>query len=270
MQKISVITPSFNQAKYLRQTIESVLSQNYSNVELIVVDGGSKDGSVDIIREYERHLAFWVSESDRGQTHAINKGLSRATGGIVTWLNSDDYYDRDALAAVARAFDESDVGVVYGDYTLVTESGTPFLRRREIRFDYQVLLHGLNYIGQPSSFFRRELLEQHGMLDEQFQYMMDYEYWVRLASRGVPFHHVRKNLSFYRYHEHSKTVSAVQPFLDETYRIRSRYSGVTDVSELKRREFRARFKRQWLKVWQRGTFDYLGGPLRWLAYSLKK
>ena len=104
--KITIITPSFNQGNYLEQTIDSVLSQNYSNLEYIIIDGGSADNSVDIIKKYEKHLAYWVSEKDKGQTNAINKGLKIATGDIVNWLNSDDYYEPDALHKVADAFDE--------------------------------------------------------------------------------------------------------------------------------------------------------------------
>ncbi len=266
MLKITVVTPSFNQARFLTQTIESVLSQGYGNLEYIIMDGGSKDGSVEIIRHYERRLAYWTSGPDGGQTQAINSGFKRATGEIVTWLNSDDYYEEGALAAIAQAFSKTDAGVVYGDYTLVTESGRPFLRRKEIPFDFNILLYGVNFIGQPSAFFKRQLLVEHGYLNERCQYMMDFEYWLRLASGGVSFQLLPKNLSYYRYHRTSKTVSERAKIWRETDEVRTRYSPPLSPNALRRRSLQARIKRQWLKLIHRGTFDYLGGPLRWVAY----
>jgi glycosyltransferase involved in cell wall biosynthesis len=270
MLKFTVVTPSFNQAQFLAQTIDSVLSQNYPNLEYIIMDGGSKDGSADIIRKYERHLAYWTSAPDGGQTQAINSGFKRATGDIVAWLNSDDYFERDALQTVAQAFPETDVGVVYGDYTLVTETGKPFLRRKEIPFDFQIMLYGVNFIGQPSAFFKRALLAEHGYLDERCQYMMDYEFWLRLASRGVRFQHIGKNLSYYRYHATSKTVSETARILQETREVRARYGRPLGPAALQVKRSLARIKRQWLKLIYRRTFDYLGGPLRWVAYNLRK
>jgi len=270
MLKVSVVTPSYNQAKYLRQTIESVLSQGYPNLEYIIMDGGSSDGSVDIIREYQKHLAFWTSGKDGGQTQAVNIGLRRCTGDIVTWLNSDDYFEPGALRAAVDAFSATDAGVVYGDYTLVTETGKPFLVRREIPFDYNILLFGVNIIGQPSAYFKRDMLLKHGYLDETLQYMMDYEYWLRLASRGVNFHHINKMLSYCRYHAASKTVSQTDKFDQETQAVRCRYSGETRPGVLRRRNILARVRRQWIKLLHRGTVDYLGGPLRLLAYTWRK
>jgi glycosyltransferase involved in cell wall biosynthesis len=270
MLKITVVTPSFNQAQYLPQTIESVLSQNYPNLEYFIMDGGSKDNSVEVIRRYEKHLAYWTSGPDGGQTNAINGGFRRATGDIVTWLNSDDYFEKDALQTIAQAFSQSDAGVVYGDYTLVTETGKPFLHRKEIPFDYDIMLYGVNFIGQPSAFFRRQLLAEHGYLDERCQYMMDFEFWLRLASRGVKFQHIRRNLSYYRYHATSKTVSEVDKIQKETSEIRGRYGPALGAGALRFRNLLARLKRQWLKLIHRRTIDYWGGPLRWVAYRWRK
>jgi glycosyltransferase involved in cell wall biosynthesis len=270
MLKITVVTPSFNQAQYLTQTIESVLSQDYANLEYIIMDGGSKDGSVEVIRKYERHLAYWTSGPDGGQTQAINSGFKRATGEIVTWLNSDDYYEKGALQTIAQAFSQTDAGVVYGDYVLVTETGRPFLWRKEIPFDFEIMLYGVNFIGQPSAFFKRRLLAEHGYLDERCEYMMDYEFWLRLASRGVKFQHIGKNLSYYRYHATSKTVSQTAKFLKETNEVRARYGKPLGPAALRFKSLLARIKRQWRKLIYRGTFDYLGGPLRWVAYRLRQ
>jgi glycosyltransferase involved in cell wall biosynthesis len=270
MLKITVVTPSFNQAQYLPQTIESVLSQNYPGLEYIIMDGGSNDGSVEIIKKYERHLAYWTSGPDGGQTNAINAGFKRATGDAVTWLNSDDYLEVGALRSVAEAFEQTGAGVVYGDYTLVTEEGKPFLRRQEIPFDFDLLLYGVNFIGQPSTYFKRQLLLEHGYLDQDCQYMMDFEYWLRLASRGVKFHLLRKNLSYYRYHGTSKTVSMSDKVSRETDEVRARYSPPLSPAALRRRRLVARVKRQWRKLIHRGTIDYLGGPLRWAAYRWRR
>jgi glycosyltransferase involved in cell wall biosynthesis len=270
MLKITIVTPSFNQARYLPQTIDSVLSQNYPNLEYLIMDGGSKDASVEVIKKYERHLAYWTSGPDGGQTNAINSGFQRATGDIVTWLNSDDYLEPDALQTIAEAFAHTDAGVVYGDYTLVTEAGRPFLRRKEIPFDFKILLYGINFIGQPSAYFRRQLLLEHGYLDEHCQCMMDFEFWLRLASRGVKFQLLPKNLSYYRYHPTSKTVSEVDTILKETNEVRARYSPALSRAALRRRRLLARVKRQWIKLIQRGTIDYFGGPLRWVAYRWRQ
>src|SRR5262245_54842718 len=122
--RISIVTPSYNQAPYLHQTIDSVLSQGYPNLEYIVIDGGSTDGSVDSIRRYEKHLAYWASERDRGQTHAINKGFKRATGEVHAYLNSDDYYLPETLATVARAVRmRPDVDLIHGRCRYVDEQG---------------------------------------------------------------------------------------------------------------------------------------------------
>ena len=270
MTRISIITTSYNQAQYLGQTIQSVLDQKYPDMEHLILDGGSTDGSVEIIRRHERNLAFWTSGPDGGQTQALNAGLRRATGDVVAWLNSDDYYDEGVLHTVAAEFERTGADVVYGDYTLVNEAGRPFLVRKEIAFDYSVLLHGVNYIGQPAAFFRRRLLLEHGYLDESYQYMMDYEFWIRVGGRGAVFTHLPRNLAFYRYHEGSKTVAQTARFVAERRRIRSTYSAVRDPVRLKLLEWQARFHRQWRKLTRRGTIDYLGGPLNRLAYRLRR
>lgn len=268
--RITVVTPSYNQAQYLEETIQSVLSQNYPDLEYIIMDGGSKDRSVDVIRKYEKHLAFWRSERDGGQTNAVNAGFERATGEVVTFLNSDDYFDKGALRAIAESFSNTDAGVVYGDYTLVTEAGKPFIRRKEIPFDFDIMLYGVNIVGQPSAFFKRSLLHEHGFLDNRLQYMMDYEFWLRLATGGVKFHHIKRNLSFYRYQPTSKTVAEPDKQANEVRIVRARFAKGISKAGMRWRGITTRLKRQWVKLMYRGTIDYLGGPLRWVAYRARR
>jgi glycosyltransferase involved in cell wall biosynthesis len=264
--RISIITPSFNQGPWLEETIQSVLKQDYPNLEYIIMDGGSTDNSVEIIRKHERHLAYWISEKDRGQTDAINRGMQRATGDIVAWLNSDDVYVPGALAAVAAEFKRAPADVVYGDYILTTARGRPFLKRREIPFDFDLLLYGSNFIGQPSSFIQSDAFRRFGYLDESLCYLMDYEFWLRIAARGASFRHIKQFLSLYRYHPASKTVGQEGGFHREFQNVRSRYRERESSLAAALKTNRARFQRQWIKLWYQGTFDYLGGPLRWLAY----
>jgi len=179
---ISVITPSYNQAPFLEATIRSVLEQDYPALEYIVVDGGSTDGSPDIIRKYESRLAWWVSEKDRGQTDAINKGFARATGSILAWLNSDDTYEPGALLEAGRFLrDHPEVGMVYGDTNYIDKDGRVVGRFNARQADNSRLMRGAVYIPQQSTFFRAELWQQVGPLDPSFYFAMDYDLWVRLS-----------------------------------------------------------------------------------------
>jgi glycosyltransferase involved in cell wall biosynthesis len=186
---ISIVTPSYNQGRFLEETLRSVISQDYPRREYVVIDGGSTDDSVDIIRRYAASLSFWVSERDRGQSHAINKGWARCTGDVFAYLNSDDTYLPGALAAVARAFaDHPDVDFVYGDYLYTDVDGTP-LRRRHVfsHLSYESLLYH-DYLGQPAVFFRRTLLERTGMLDESLHFCMDWDLFLRMWKVARPLH----------------------------------------------------------------------------------
>jgi glycosyltransferase involved in cell wall biosynthesis len=206
LPRISVITPSFNQAQFLEDTIASVLAQNYPALEYIVIDGGSSDNSLEIIKRYERDIAFWVSEPDGGQSEAINKGLRRATGEIITWLNSDDVYLPNTLQTVAEYFDRPELALVHGKTILFGEG-----RREEVRGasepDLRVQYLAKIPFPQPSSFFKRRVLLEQGYLDESLHYMMDYDLLVRIALnyelRSVP-----AVFSRYRLHEGCKTLTS--------------------------------------------------------------
>ncbi len=216
--RVSIVTPSFQQAAYLRQTMLSVLEQDYPAIEYIVVDGGSTDGSVDIIREYEHRLAGWESGKDRGQADAINKGMARATGDVLAWINSDDYYLPGAVSAAVRALEaEPDLGMVYADVLSVDGSGRQF---NHMHFEDRGLdgLMRFQIIGQPSVFFRRRIYEQTGGLDETFHYLLDHKLWLEIARRS-PIRHIQQTWSAARFHAGAKNVAAAAGFGEEAYRL---------------------------------------------------
>ncbi len=186
--KVTIITPSFNQADYLEATMRSVLLQRYPLLEYFVIDGGSTDGSRELIDRYAPLLQYAVSEPDRGQAHAINKGFARATGDIVAWVNSDDYYLPGVLARVVAEF-EADPALqwVYGDYLVRTEPlGTLTSAASEPFVFPDALLRGYSPICQPTAFIRRSLLEQVGGIDESFSLAMDYDLWLRAIEHARP------------------------------------------------------------------------------------
>mgnify|MGYP000897556620 FL=1 len=182
LPKVSIVTPSFNHARFLEQTMRSVLEQDYPNIEYIVIDGGSQDGSRDLIEAYAPQLAYWQSQPDGGQTDAINQGFARATGEILAWLNSDDYLLPGAVSrAVAALQAEPELGMVYGDCLLVNAEGKTIKRFPAAQTDYARLRRGYVHIPQQSSFWRASLWEAVGPLDPSFYFAMDYDLWTRLA-----------------------------------------------------------------------------------------
>jgi glycosyltransferase involved in cell wall biosynthesis len=204
--RITVVTPSYNQGQYLEETIRSVLLQGYPDLEYIIVDGGSTDDSVDVIRKYEDHLAWWVSEKDRGQSHAINKGLARATGDIVAYLNSDDLYLPGAVHAAARAF-EAGVDWVVGKVRCFEDGRESFPFPELPGRGLSRWLLGCP-ISQPASFWRARLHREAGPFREDLQYSMDYEFWLRLriALRRNP-RQISRVMALYRLHPESKSVA---------------------------------------------------------------
>lgn len=208
---VTVVTPSYNQAQFLEETILSVLSQDYPKIEYIIIDGGSTDGSVEIIRRYQDRLAFWASEVDRGQSHAINKGLQRASGGILAWLNSDDVYCPGAVRAAVDYFkSQPDVTLLYGRVELIYSDGTVALPFPWEDFDVQAcVVHHSNPIPQPAAFFRRDAVQRVGLLDERLHYSMDWDYWIRIALAGLKVSKIPHTLARMRLHSASKTVKGL-------------------------------------------------------------
>lgn len=185
--RISIVTPSYNQAQYIEATIRSVLLQGYPNLEFFIMDGGSTDGSVEIIRRYDPWITKWVSEPDRGQTHAINKGLSQGSGEIFTWLNSDDILVPNSLFHVAEMYRQNPnaVGWVGGCYLISPEGVllTTELPRGLTQAELADWYH-TGYIFQPSCFFSANAYRKIGGLDESLNYSMDFDLWIRLANEG--------------------------------------------------------------------------------------
>lgn len=268
---ISVVTPSFGQARFLPRALESVLDQGYPRVESIVCDGGSTDGSVQVIERFAPRLAHWVSERDRGPAHAINKGFARAGGEILSWLNSDDALAEGALAEVGRAFAEDEsLDLVYGNALYVDEEG------RRTTADHGGYRTGLYYgelqpvervpyywtyvhsVPQPTVFFRRRLLERCGALDESFHFVFDFELFFRFAASGARVRKLERTQAFYRLHADAKTADW-SDFLVELYRFsRPRWPRLGTAEH-------ARVLRSFLKHAVAQRFEHARGWRFWLT-----
>jgi glycosyltransferase involved in cell wall biosynthesis len=213
---ISIVIPSYNQGKYLEEAIRSVIGQQYPNLEIFIADGGSSDDSVDVIKKYESHLTWWVSEKDKGQSNAINKGFARATGDIITWLCSDDLFTPGTFHTVARYFSQlgSDVGLIHGGVTL-------FKGTNDLRTDWgysdsstERYLAGMAF-SQPSAFFLKKYLDKTGgRVNENFHYGMDYDLFSRMAC-VCKFLPVKEVFAKYRLHDNSKSVTEAHKFMNE-------------------------------------------------------
>ncbi|HEX3968961.1 MAG TPA: glycosyltransferase family 2 protein [Edaphobacter sp.] len=207
---ISVVTPSFNQARFIGEALSSVRSQHYKKYEHLVIDGMSTDGTVAILQNWNADEMSWVSERDSGQSEALNKGFRRATGDIIGWLNSDDRYRPSCFEYVAHTFQTyPEVDVIYGDYLVVDESGETIAIRREIDFSAFILhYHRVLYIPTTTTFFRRRIFDEENWLDEKLHYAMDLEFFIRLSQRGYRFMHIPRLLADFRLQPNSKTCSA--------------------------------------------------------------
>jgi glycosyltransferase involved in cell wall biosynthesis len=222
---VSIVTPSYNQARFLERTIDSVLSQDYPNFEYIIVDGASADNSLEIIKKYANQLAWWVSEPDQGQTDAINKGLSHANGEILAWLNSDDTYQPGAISqAVDAILSHPDAALVYGDANLIDEQGQMIGRFPSRQTNLQKILRGSVHIPQQAAFFLSRFWKQVGPLDPSFQFAMDYDLWVRLAKQA-PLVYVPSLWANFRLHGQGKSVMMDERCYPEMIRVYQRECG---------------------------------------------
>ena len=222
--RISIVTPSYNQGQFIEETIRSVLLQRYPDLEYIVIDGGSTDDSVEIIGKYEPWLAYWVSEKDRGQANAINKGFRKISGDIIGWLNSDDYYTSGGLQIVAINYITQETQILLNGATYfiglgkdrdgVWKSGRVELL--PLLFHWKLYKTGPIAIPcQPSVFFSKELIRNIGILRTDLHLAMDYEYWLRAMKAGYSFRYIEFVLSFYRFHEESKSSRGWETFEPE-------------------------------------------------------
>jgi len=228
--KITIVTPSYNQATFIERTIESILGQNYPDLEYIVMDGGSTDGTVEILKKYGSQI-LWKSEKDSGQSEAINKGLRMATGDIVAFLNSDDTYEPGSLQAVADYFNKKkDIMWAYGKCHIIDENDLeirkPITWYKNLllrKYSYRKLL-AENYISQPATFWRREVHKEIGYINEKEHFTMDYEFWLRLGQKfraGV----INKYIANFRMYDTSKSGSLSNPQFVDELRIARKFSG---------------------------------------------
>lgn len=226
--KISIITPSYNQGEFLEQTICSILDQNYPNLELIIIDGGSTDNSVEVIRKYEDHLKFWVSESDEGQSHAINKGLKHASGDIINWINSDDRLMPNSLSTIAEYFQDPSTHVLCGYSNYVDQSGNAmFTNRTTAPENNPIRSLTLGWIVQPSTFFRKKIFDQFVPLQQDLHFMMDHYIWLKyLAKYGYKsVNYSDMVLAEITLHPSAKSVKDIVSFKTDRARI---YNGLID------------------------------------------
>ena len=230
MSLVSIVTPSYDQASYLEQTILSVLEQDYPHLEYLVIDGASTDNSVEIIRKYatpresgtllpfNRTIDYWLSEKDRGQAEAINKGFKRARGDILAWLNSDDYYLPGTISAVVKCFEEHpDIVMAYGDMLAVDGNGQTINILKYKQLSLEDLLC-FQIVGQPSVFFRRSAFQKAGPVEPSFHFMLDHHLWIRLAQQG-PILHVPQVWAAARYHPAAKNRARAAEFGREAFRV---------------------------------------------------
>jgi glycosyltransferase involved in cell wall biosynthesis len=225
---LSIITPSLNHGRFIEQTILSVLAQGYPNLQYIVIDGGSTDGTIAILRRYSQQLT-WLSEPDHGQAAAINKGLRLATGDIVAFLNSDDLYEPGALTAVGHFLASNPRAAwLSGLCVNIDESGSEIRPRTYLYKKFWLLLNSglalkvLNYISQPATFWRRSIISEIGYLNEQLHYTMDYDYWLRLRKRHR-LHVMNRDLARFRLHPSSKSGSTFHAQFDEELAVAERH-----------------------------------------------
>jgi glycosyltransferase involved in cell wall biosynthesis len=215
---ISIVTPSYNQAPFLEKTIRSVLEQDYPNLEYLIADGGSTDGSVEIIQKFSHKLAWWVSEKDSGQAEAINKGLHRARGEFVAWVNSDDFYEPGAVAEAVTALQQNpDVAFVFGKVKVVDPSQRVLNNLSYGDWSLRDLM-AFRIIGQPAVFIRKSVLDQVGLLDTSFHFLLDHQLWLRLAqASGMKYVPLRWAVA--HYHEDCKNLAQAAEFGKEALRI---------------------------------------------------
>jgi len=222
---VSIITPSFNQARFLEDTIKSVIGQDYPNIEYIIIDGGSTDGSREIIHQYEGQLAYWESVTDKGQTDAINKGFAKAKGDIFAWLNSDDILLPGAVSAAVKYLQEKpEISMVYGNAMLINAFGNKISDFPAAQTDLKKLKQGYVHIPQQASFFRASLWKKVGPLDPSFYFAMDYDLWVRLANEA-PLLYVPELWASFRLHGDAKSIAADDRCWPEMLRVHYRNGG---------------------------------------------
>jgi glycosyltransferase involved in cell wall biosynthesis len=250
--RVSIVTPSFNQARFLERTIQSVLNQTYEDIEYIIIDGGSTDGSQEIIGRYEDRLAYWISERDKGQTDAINKGFARASGAVMAWLNSDDTLEPQAVEQAVAALEENPkVGMVYGHGFFINAKDEKIGEFPSAQTDYRRLRRGYVHICQQAAFWRADLWRKAGPLDDSIYFAMDYDLWLRL-SKETPILFINEHWANFRLHGDAKTIAEDDRCWPDMLRIHLRDGGS-----------------RWSLLYMKYLLRKLAGPyLRWKRKKL--
>ena len=221
---VSIVTPSYNQGRFIEDTILSVKNQDYPDIEHIVVDGGSTDNTLEILRKYENEYSLkWISEPDEGQSDAVNKGFKMAKGEIIGWLNSDDtYLSIHTISDVVKYFKKHNrAKIIYGDMISIDHKNTIMLVQPALPIFRYSILKKRNFIPEPSTFFKRDIIDNYH-LDKNLHYAMDYDFWLKIG-KDNKFYHIPKILSCFRWHASSKSVSQSRKMKNEDVEVRQRY-----------------------------------------------
>lgn len=267
--KISIVTPSYNQAKFLEKTVLSVLNQNYPNLEYIILDGGSNDRSIEIIKKYEKYLTYWVSEPDKGQADAINKGFKKSTGEIMAWINSDDFYTDNTFKKVAKVFKIYDCDVAYGDEYLIDIEDEIIGERRQLPFPKRLglafFVYGGFWVYQPASFWSRELYEKVGGVNPNYNFAMDNDLFIRFSIEKALFKYIKGHVVCFRFHISSKTCTIRDVHGEERHEQMRKYG--SKVCKIFRSKFLMRNLGRFYLMWHIRSGNVLF-VLRKVAYKL--
>lgn len=223
---VSVIIPSYKQGKFIERTILSVLNQTYPNIELIIIDGGSTDKTIGIIKKYENKISYWVNEKDKGQSNAINKGVQKANGSYIGWINSDDIYFKDTIKDCVDVLTKNPgFDVVFGNYVYIDENDKIIRTRKELPFIFERCLWIKKCThANVAGLFTKRCFTDFGKIREDLHYGMDYEFYVRLGYNKIKFKHIQKFLGAYRLHGQSKTISDTKSMISEMKKVSEQFT----------------------------------------------
>lgn len=253
--RISIVTPSYNQSEFLERTILSVLNQNYPNLEYIIIDGGSDDGSVEIIRKYEKYITYWVTEKDKGQSDAINKGFEKSTGAILAYINSDDTYNPGAFSRIAAVFAERPgADIVFGNVMHVDVCDNVIGECRFTKFNFTALIYEGGSLHQPGTFWKKDIYEKVNRINPTYRFCMDFDFFCRVAEIGK-LRYVRECIANFRWHENSKSCTIDQIGLAEHEEIARRYRASNNEIYLEYKRTICKIRRFFKYVLQ-GDADY--------------